>query len=78
MYGAYTVGGNASGNTVNIQASASVKGTVIASYSRDGELISGNKINMTGGTVNGELYGAYTDTATGFSSSGRPMFSITK
>lgn len=71
VYGAYTVGGNASGNTVNIQASASVKGTVIASYSRDGELISGNKINMTGGTVNGELYGAYTDTATGFSSSGR-------
>ena len=72
VYGGYSINGNATGNIVNIQADATIAGSVMAGYTRDGTLLSGNKINMTGGTLTGgTLYGAYTLSGFGFSAAGR-------
>lgn len=69
VYGGYTIDGNASGNIVNIEDDADIHGEIMGGYTRAGSLISGNKVNVTGGNVNeNTVYGAYTETSLGFAS----------
>lgn len=71
VYGGYTIDGNASGNIVNIEDDADIHGEIMGGYTRAGSLISGNKVNVTGGNVNeNTVYGAYTETSLGFASAG--------
>ena len=71
VYGGYTIDGNASGNIVNIEDDADIYGEIMGGYTRAGSLISGNKVNVTGGNVNeNTVYGAYTETSLGFASAG--------
>lgn len=61
VYGGYTIDGNASGNIVNIEDDADIHGEIMGGYTRAGSLISGNKVNVTGGNVNeNTVYGVYT------------------
>lgn len=61
VYGGYTIDGNASGNIVNIEDDADIYGEIMGGYTRAGSLISGNKVNVTGGNVNeNTVYGVYT------------------
>lgn len=61
VYGGYTIDGNASGNIVNIEDDADIHGKIMGGYTRAGSLISGNKVNVTGGNVNeNTVYGVYT------------------
>lgn len=61
VYGGYTIDGTASGNIVNIEDDADIHGEIMGGYTRAGSLISGNKVNVTGGNVNeNTVYGVYT------------------